>query len=63
METMKRRKPIIMVWGDSLAKGVIWNAERCRHGYAERKGGYIRMVGTGVRRGDAAETAVIELVK
>ena len=30
--------------------------------YAERNGGYTRIVRTGVRRGDAAETAVIELV-
>ena len=30
--------------------------------YAERNGGYPRIVRTGVRRGDAAETAVIELV-
>ena len=29
---------------------------------AERKGGYTRIVRTGVRRGDAAETAIIELV-
>ena len=31
--------------------------------YAERNGGYTRIIRTGVRRGDAAETAVIELVK
>ena len=31
--------------------------------YAERNGGYTRIVRTGVRRGDGAETAVIELVK
>ena len=31
-------------------------------GYAERNGGYTRLVRTGVRRGDAAETAMIELV-
>jgi len=31
--------------------------------YAERNGGYTRLVRTGVRRGDAAETAIIELVK
>ena len=30
--------------------------------YAERNGGYTRIVRTGVRRGDAAETAMIELV-
>ena len=31
--------------------------------YAERNGGYTRIIRTGIRRGDAAETAVIELVK
>ena len=31
--------------------------------YAERNGGYTRVIRTGVRRGDAAETAIIELVK
>ena len=31
--------------------------------YAERNGGYTRIVRTGIRRGDAAETAVIELVR
>ena len=31
--------------------------------YAERNGGYTRIIRTGVRRGDAAETAIIELVK
>ena len=31
--------------------------------YAERNGGYTRIFRTGVRRGDAAETAIIELVK
>ena len=31
--------------------------------YAERNGGYTRVIRTGVRRGDAAETAIIELSK
>ena len=31
--------------------------------YAERTGGYTRITRTGVRRGDASETALIELVK
>ena len=30
--------------------------------YADRNGGYTRIIRTGVRRGDAAETAIIELV-
>jgi large subunit ribosomal protein L17 len=31
--------------------------------YAERNGGYTRITRTGFRRGDAAETAIVELVK
>ena len=30
--------------------------------YADRNGGYTRIIRTGIRRGDAAEVAVIELV-
>ena len=30
--------------------------------YAERNGGYTRIIRTGIRRGDAAETAMLELV-
>ncbi|MCL2426223.1 MAG: 50S ribosomal protein L17 [Oscillospiraceae bacterium] len=31
-------------------------------GYAERNGGYTRITRSGVRRGDGAETAILELV-
>ena len=30
--------------------------------YTDRNGGYTRIIRTGIRRGDAAETAIIELV-
>ncbi|MBQ3132727.1 MAG: 50S ribosomal protein L17 [Clostridia bacterium] len=30
--------------------------------YADRKGGYTRIIRTGARRGDAAEMAIIELI-
>lgn len=32
-------------------------------GFKERKGGYTRVIKTGQRRGDAARTAILELVK
>lgn len=31
--------------------------------YAERNGGYTSLIKTGIRRGDAAEMAILELVK
>ena len=30
--------------------------------YADKNGGYVRIIKTGARRGDAAEMAIIELV-
>ena len=31
---MEQAKETVAVWGDSLAKGVVWNSDRRRHGYA-----------------------------
>lgn len=31
---MEQAKETVAVWGDSLAKGVVWNSDRHRHGYA-----------------------------
>ncbi len=44
---------------ESVAKKVI---DEYSEQYAERTGGYTRVIKTGVRRGDAAPTALIELV-
>ncbi len=33
MEQLARET--VVVWGDSLAKGVVWNSERKRHGYSQ----------------------------
>lgn len=29
------KKETVALWGDSLAKGVIWNGQRGRHAYAQ----------------------------
>ena len=45
------------------AMSFITREDVCKKLYTERNGGYTRIIRTGVRRGDAAETALIELVK
>lgn len=34
MNSTYQKNETVLLWGDSLAKGVVWNGERCRHTYA-----------------------------
>ncbi|MCI5674686.1 MAG: 50S ribosomal protein L17 [Ezakiella sp.] len=54
-----KRQVNSFLYGNEAAKKVFteYNAK-----YADRNGGYTRIVKTGVRRGDAAEMCIIELV-
>ena len=54
------RQALSFITREDVAKKVF---KEIAPSYAERNGGYTRIVRTGVRRGDAAETAIIELVK
>jgi len=53
------RQAMSFITREDVAKKVF---KEIAPGYSERSGGYTRIVRTGVRRGDAAETAMIELV-
>ena len=53
------RQALAFITREDVAKKVF---EEVAPKYADRNGGYTRIVRTGVRRGDAAETAMIELV-
>ncbi len=53
------RQALEFITREDVAKKVF---KEIAPGYSERSGGYTRITRTGVRRGDAAETALIELV-
>ena len=53
------RQALVFITREDVAKKVF---KEIAPGYSERNGGYTRITRTGVRRGDAAETAMIELV-
>ena len=54
-----RRQALAFITKESVVKKLF---DTIAPEYAERNGGYTRIIRTGVRRGDAAETAIIELV-
>ena len=54
-----KRQVYSYITKESVAKKVM---DEIAPKYADRNGGYTRIIRTGVRRGDAAEMAIIELI-
>lgn len=54
-----KRQVYSFITKETVAKKVI---DDIAPKYADKKGGYVRIIRTGPRRGDAAEMAIIELI-
>ncbi len=54
-----RRQALAYVYDEEVVKKLF---DEIAPRYAERNGGYTRIIKVGQRRGDAAETAILELV-